>query len=76
MPVVLVKRILKAEFLAEQALCPLSALGIPEDPLIHVFCFDDEDPEFRDDDMINLCGAVVGLDRDVIETDVRFFVQE
>ena len=75
-PVILVHWVLEAEFFPEQALCPLSTFGIPENPPIHVLRFNDEDPEFGNDDMIDLGGAIAGLDRDIVETDVCLFVEQ
>lgn len=76
MAIILVKRILKPVFLAKQTLCPLRALHIPEYPAIHVLGLNDEDAVLRDDDVVDLSRAMLGLQRNVVQGDVDFRVEQ
>lgn len=74
--VVLMQRVLKAVFLTEQTLRPLATLRIAEDPTIHIFGLDNEYPVLRNNDVIDLGRAVIGLKRDVVEWEIGFRVEE
>jgi len=76
MAIILVKRILKPVFLAEQTLCPLRALHIPKYPAGHVLGLDDEDAVLRDDDVVDLGRAMLGLQRNVVQRDIDFGVEQ
>lgn len=73
--VVLAEGILKAGFVAVDALAPGGVVFVAEDPALHVFGFDDEDAEFGDKDMIDLGGAVFGLEDEVVDAAVDGFVE-
>lgn len=73
--VVLMQRVLKAELLAIQRLRPLGLLRVAEDPAFHVLRFDHEDAEARDDDVVDLGGAVGGGQGDVVDVDAHLAVQ-
>lgn len=76
MAIILVKRVLKSVFLAEQALCPLSTLHVPEYPPVDVFGLDDEDAVLRDNDVVDLRRPMLGLQRNVVQRDIDFGVQK
>lgn len=76
MAIILVKRILKPVFLAEQILCPLRTLCVAEYPAVHVLGLNDEDAVLRDDDVIDLRRAMLGLQRNVVQRDVNFRVEQ
>lgn len=74
--IILVKRVLKSVFFSEQTLCPLRALHVPEYPTIHVLGLDDEDAVLRDDDVVDLGRAMLGLKSNVVQRDIDFGVEQ
>lgn len=76
MAVVLVQRVLETVFLAEQALRPLGAFRVAENPASHVLGLNDEDAVFRDDDVVDLGGSVSGLQRDVVQREINLRVEQ
>ena len=74
-PVVLMQRILKTVFLPEQALRPLRIALVAEDPAFHVLGLDHTQAEARNDDMVDLRGAVGCRYRDVVDRVVNLVVQ-
>lgn len=64
---VLVDRVLKTELAVEKDLRPTGLLGVGKDPALVVLGLDDENTESRDEDVIDLRGAVLQGERDVIQ---------
>ena len=70
MAVVLVERVLEGLFGAVEALGPLRSVGSAEDPASDVFRFNDEDAVAGDEEVIDLGGAIVGGNDDVVKAPV------
>lgn len=66
-PHILKDRILKFELPTVEHLCPRRVLGVCKDPALVILGLDHEHPETGYQDVINLCGAVLELQRDVIK---------
>jgi len=62
---VLVKRILEPAFLPIDLLGPLALFFVTKDPAFVVFCFDHEDAEWGNDDVVELGGALAIGTREV-----------
>lgn len=75
MPIVLVQRILKAEFLAEEVLRPLGAFLIAKDPAVHIFRLDDKDAMPRHDDVVDLRCPIGGLQGDIMKRPIDLLVE-
>ena len=69
--VILTNGILEFTFLFEDDLCPVALIWTTVNPALVVFGFDDEDASFSNQDMVNLCCAVFGFQRDVVEQNVE-----
>lgn len=67
MPIVLLERVLEAMGRSGKLLRPLAVLLVAIDPAIHVLGFDDEEAVSRDDQVVDLGGAVGSGDDDVVE---------
>lgn len=67
MPIVLLQWVLEAKGCSTKLLRPLAVLLVAKDPAFHVLGFDDEEAVSRDDQVIDLCGAVGSGDDDVVE---------
>lgn len=64
---VLVDRVLKTELAVEKDLRPTGLLGVGKDPALVVLGLDDEDTVAGDEDVIDLRGAILQRERDVIQ---------
>lgn len=67
MPIVLLQWVLEAERFFIELLRPLAVLLVAIDPAIHGLGFNDEEAVSRDDQVVDLCGAVGSGDDDVVE---------
>lgn len=67
MPHVLENWILKFELHSVEHLCPGCVLGVSKDPALVIFGLDHEHTESGHQDVINLHGAILWLQRDVIQ---------
>ena len=63
--IVLPQRILELMLLFEMYLRPFGAFGIGKNPTHIIFCFDHEDSEFGNDDVINLRGSLFRRNRHI-----------
>ena len=73
--VVLPERVLEGIFALAEGLRPLGMVRVSEDPSAHILSFDDEDAIFRNDDVVDLRGAVCRGEGDVVELAVPFRVE-
>lgn len=74
--VVLAQRVLEFARVPVNLLGPHILLGIAENPAFHILGFDDEHAIARDDDMIDLRGAVLGRQSHVFKQRVDFFIEK
>jgi len=65
--VVLKQRILEPVFYPVNYLCPFGITGIAENPARIVFCFDDEYPAFRYENVVNLRGSIFRWQGDIVD---------
>lgn len=73
--VVLSERVLEGIFALAEGLSPFGVVRVSEDPTAHVFGFDDEDAVSRNNDVVDLRGAVCRGQGDVVELAVSFRVE-
>lgn len=73
--VVLPERVLEGVLAFAESLGPFGLVRVSEDPAAHIFGFDDEDTVFRNDDVVDLRGAVCRGEDDVVELAVSFRVE-
>ena len=64
--VVLMQWVLKFIWMFIDFLCPGLLIVTPENPTFHIFCFDDENPIAGDDNMVDLCRAIIGGKRHIL----------
>ena len=74
--VVLVQRVLKFLRRLEDLLRPIPLFGVAEDPALHVLGFHHKDPVLRNDDVVDLGGAVFRGQGDVLDQVVAGFVEK
>lgn len=72
---VLPKRVLKFEGLFVYLLRPLGLIFTTENPARHILGLKNENPERRNNHMVDLCGTVQGGQGDVVNFMVDFLVQ-
>ncbi len=75
MPEILPQWVLKPGFLAENALRPLGRPFIAKYPPLHILRLDDEDPEHRDENVVDLGGAPLGGQHEVVDAAVDVGVE-
>lgn len=76
MPVILMKRVLEFELFSENTLHPLRAFLVTKNPTVHVLGFNDEYTMPRNNDMVNLGGAIECWNSDIIQSKVYMRVQK
>jgi len=73
--VVLMQRILERGLLAKHGLRPSRLFLVPKNPAIHVFRFDYENPEDRNDNMVNLRRPSLCFNDQIVNTWIGRAVQ-
>lgn len=68
---ILPDRVLEPAFFLKNDLRPLCFVGVAKNPARKVLGFNDENTRHRHENMINLCGATLGAQSDVIDEDMR-----
>jgi len=73
--VVLPQRVLEFEGALVELLRPLGLLFAAEDPAVHILCFQHENTVHRDENVVDLGGAVRGVQGDVVQAAIGLLVQ-
>lgn len=73
--VILTKRILKPILVTVDALTPGAVLLAAENPTLHVLGLDYEDTEYGNQNMIQLCCAILRRKNDVINAPIEVFIE-
>jgi len=74
-PVILVKRVLELEFLPVDGLRPFWGAFVAEDPTAHVFRFNHENPENRNENMVNLRCPALGSENQIVDSPINLAVE-